>query len=143
MTSQINDMAALAGWLEENCGKNQAQCILDQVNKMRYQGGSLQCLEIMLLADIVYGYRKEMLSQIKEYKTLRVQEYAQDVATFRVRKELKSMKEAITSGVACWKDLRVLYFFERARYMERCKWPYSVAVCLSNPLYEQSPSQSV
>ena len=143
MTSQTNGMAALAGWLEEYCGKNQALCIFDQIIKMQRQGGSLQCMEIMLLAEIIHGYRKDMLRRIKEFKAMRAHEYAQDVATFHVCKELKSMKEAIASGLACWKDLRTLYFFERARYMERCKWPYSAAVCLSNPLYEQSPSQSV
>jgi len=136
-------MATLAGWLEENCGQDQAESILDQVHKMRCQGGLLQCMEIMLLAEIIYGYRKDLLRQIKEYKVLRAQEYAQDVATFHVRKELKSMEEAITSGIACWKDLRALYFFERAFYIERCKWPHSAIVCVSNPLYEQSPSQSV
>ncbi len=142
MTSQNYDMAALTGWLEENCGENQAQCILDQIKKMRYQGGSLQCMEIMLLADLIHSYRKERLRQIKEFKELRAQEYAQAVATFHVRKELKGTKEAIMNGISCWADLRELYFFERARYMERCKWPHSTALCWSNTLYEQSPSQS-
>ena len=142
MTSQVNDMAALTGWLEENCGHIQAQCILDQIKKMQHHGGSLQCMEIMLLADVIHGYRKEVLCQITKYKALRDQEHAQAVATFSVRKELKSMKEAIAKAVTCWADLRDMYFFERTRYMERCKWPHSAVVCLSNPLYEQSPSQS-
>lgn len=136
MTNQVNKMAALAGWLEENCGQNQAESILDQVNKMRCQGGLLQCMEIMLLAEIIYGYRKDMLRQIKEYKALRTHEYAQDVATFHVRKELKSMKESIASGIACWKDLRTLYFFERERYMECCKWPHSGIVCVSKAAFD-------
>lgn len=142
MTNQDHKMATLAGWLEENCGEIQTQYILNHIKKMQRQDGSLQCMEIMLLADIIHGYRKDLLHQIKNYKALRAQEYAQDVVTFHMRKDLRSMKEAITSGIICWTDLRELYFFERARYMERCKWPHSAAVCLSNPLYEQSPSQS-
>jgi len=143
MTSQTNGMAALAGWLEENCGQIQARYILDHIIKMQHKYEPLECMEIMLLAEIIHGYRKGMLSQIKEYKALRAQEYAQDVATFHVRKELKCMKEAIMDSLVCWKDLRTMYFYERALYMERCKWPHSAVVCVSNPLYEQSPSQSV
>ena len=44
MTSQDHNMAILAGWLEENCGEIQAQFILDQIKKIRHQGGSLQCI---------------------------------------------------------------------------------------------------
>jgi len=142
MTNQYHNMAALAGWLEEKCGPVQALSILDQITRMLYQETSLQCMEIMLLADLIYEYRKEMLSQIKEYKALRNREYAQSVATFHVRKELKSMKEEIRNGVTCWVHLRDMYFFEYARYMECCKWPYSAAICWSNPLYEHSPSQT-
>jgi|GEM_PF-3733270 len=143
MTNQANKMAALAGWLEESCGKNQAQDILDHITKMQCKGDSLECLEIMLLADIIHGYRKELLRKIKDFKALRSQEYAQDVASFHVRKELKGMKDAIINCIACWADLRDLYFYERAIYMERCKGPNSAIVCVSNSLYEQSPSQSV
>ena len=143
MTSQANDMAALAGWLEENYGHIQAKEILNSTTKIQCKEDPLECMEIMFLAEIIHGYRKDMLRQIKEFKTLRKQEYAQDVATFHVRKELKSMKEAIINGIACWANLREVYFFERTCYMERCKWPQSAIVCVSNPLYEQSPSQSV
>ncbi len=139
MTIQANSMAALAGWLEDECGENQAQYILGHIAKMQRQDqvGSLQCMEIMLLAEVIHGYRKEMLHQIKEYKFLRAKEYEQDVASLNVRKELRNMKEAIIKGLTCWLDLREIYFFERVLYMKRCKWPYSAAVCLSNPLYEQ------
>jgi len=142
MTNQAYKTANLAGWLEENCGEIQAQDILNYITAMQHKTYHLECMEIMLLAEVIHGYRKEMLRQIKEYKALRAQEYAQVVASFHVRKELKSIKEAITSGIACWKDLRDTYFFERTCYMERCKWPHSAAVCLSNPTYEQSPSQT-
>ena len=143
MTNQVNKMAALAGWLEENCGQNQAKDILNHITAMQYKTNSLECMEIMLLAEIIHGYRKDMLRQISEYKALRAYEYAQDIATFHVRKELKCMKESIMDGLTCWADLREMYFFERSLYMERCKWPHSAIVCVSNPLYEQSPSQSV
>ncbi|MCK5375046.1 MAG: hypothetical protein KAJ40_07160 [Alphaproteobacteria bacterium] len=97
----------------------------------------------MLLADLIHGYRKEMLRQIKGFKALRRLEYAQAVATFHVRKDLKCMKEAIINSISCWAELRDMYFFERARYVECCKWPNSAIACVSNPIYEQSPSQSV
>lgn len=142
MTNQAYETVTLAGWLEENCGEIQARCILEQIKEMQCKDGSFECMEIMLLADIIHGYRKELLCQIRKYKALRAQEYAQDVATFHVRKKLKSIKEVITNSIGCWAGLRDMYFYERSLYMERCKWPNSVAVCLSNPLYEQSPSQS-
>ncbi len=143
MTDKNDNMAALTGWLEEKCGHIQTQCVLNEITKMQFKD-ALECMEIMLLADIIHGYRKDMLRQVKEFKDLRAQEYTQDVATFHVRKELKSMKEEIMNGIACWSDLREMYFFERARYMERCKWPHSVVAVLSNPRYEQQfPPQSV
>ena len=143
MTSRSNDMAALMGWLEENYGHIQAQEILGSVTKIQHKEDPLECMEIMFLAEIIHAYRKDILSHIKEYKALRAKEYAQAVATFHVRKELKCIKEAIANNIACLADLREIYFFERALYMERCKWPQSVAV-LSNPRYEQqSPSRSV
>ncbi len=142
MTNQDHKMAALTGWLEEICGHIQARHILDNITKIQHKEDPLECMEIMLLAEIIHGYRKDMLRQIKEYKALYAHEYAQDVATFHVCKELKYMKEVIIRCLACWADLRELYFFERALYMERCKWPQSAIVCVSNALYEQSPSQT-
>ncbi len=71
MTSQDHDMAAIAGWLEEDCGEIQAQYILDEITKIQRKGSPLECLEIMLLADLIHGCRKEMLRQIKEFKALR------------------------------------------------------------------------
>lgn len=142
MTIIDQKMAALMGWLEESCGSNQAQSVLDCIKNMLRKDTPLECMEIMLLADLIHGYRKEMLRRIKDYKALCSEEYANPVAIFQVHKDLKRMKEEIANGIVCWADLRTVYFTERADYMARCKWPYSPAVCLSNSSYEQTSPQS-
>ena len=121
MTSQDHNMAALAGWLEEKCGHIQAQYVLDEITKMQHRGSPLECLEIMLLADLIHGYRREMLRQIKALKALRNQERAQSLPSLRTRRKLKDMKEAIQQGLSCWTSLRDDYFLQRACYMEHCR----------------------
>jgi len=121
MTNHDHKMAALVGWLEENCGEIQAQYILDHITKMQRKGGPFECMEIMLLADLIHGYRKEMLRQIKEFKALRSRENSKSLMSVRVYRKLKDMKDQIKSGLQCWADLRDDYFLQRACYIEHCR----------------------
>lgn len=121
MTDQNNELATLAGWLEVKCGPAQSQYIIDEISKIQQREKPLECMEIMLLADLIHGYRKEMLCQIKEYKALRNQECAQELSTLHIWHELKDMKENICKGIACWTTLRDDYFLQRACYMEQCR----------------------
>ncbi len=118
MTDKTNEMATLAGWLEENCGEIQAQYIIDHITRMQRRGSPLECLEIMLLADLIHGYRKEMLRQIKEFKALRKQENSSSLTSVRIYRKLKDMKDQICQGIECWTTLRDDYFLQRACYME-------------------------
>ena len=136
MTNQDHNMATLAGWLEEKCGEIQAQYILDHITKMQRKGSPFECMEIMLLADLIHGYRKEMLRQIKEFKALRKQGGSKSLTSVRIYRKLKDMKEQIKSGLQCWTDLRDDYFLQRACYMEHCRRSqYGFAV-----EYARSPS---
>ena len=121
MTDKDHDMAALVGWLEEKCGHIQAQYVLDEITKMQRRGTPLECMEIMLLADLIHGYRKEMLRQIKEFKALHKLQKSDSLASMRVYRKLRNMKEQIKSGLQCWTDLRDDYFLQRACYMEHCR----------------------
>ncbi len=121
MTNKTNEMATLAGWLEEKCGEIQTQYILDHITKMQRKGSHFECMEIMLLADLIHGYRKEMLRQIKEFKVLRSRESSKSLMSVRIYRKLKDMKEQIKSGLQCWTNLRDDYFLQRACYMEHCR----------------------
>ena len=122
MTSQDQNMATFVGWLEEKCGQIQAQYVLDEITDMQIKKNNLECMEIMLLADLVYGYRKELLQQIRSFKELRAQEGVKPLVDIRVRRKLKNMETTIRGGIKSWSALRRGYFSERSRYMEQCKY---------------------
>ena len=120
MTTE-NELAALAGWLEVKCGPAQAQYIIDEIEKTQRQEKNPECLEIMLMADLIDGYRKELLRHIKEFKTLRRQESTRSLVTLHIRHKLNEMEETIKGGILSWATLRDDYFLQRACYMEQCR----------------------
>lgn len=136
MTTE-NGMASLAGWLEVKCGPAQAQYIMDEIHKTQQLEKSPECMELMLMADLIDGYRKELLHHIKEFKALRRQESTRSLVTLHIRHKLKEMEEIIKGGIFSWATLRDDYFLQRACYMEQCRRTKSGSM-LDKPLVLES-----
>ena len=121
---QMEDgLAALAGWLEEKYGPAQAQHIIDELEKTQKRETSAECMALKMMADLIDMYRKDMLRQIRDFKTLRAQESYHAVANLHIRHRLKNMEDTIARGVESWSILRDDYFFQRACYMNECRRP--------------------
>lgn len=123
MTSKDREMASLAAWLEDRYDEIQAQAIMEEVLKTERRTSENPSrvpdyLEVKLLADLMYGYRKELLRQIKEFKTLRRKESKKELVMLHVRHRLKNMEENIMFGIQDWRDLRDDYFLQYACCME-------------------------